>query len=138
MFRFSRTHALVTLALFVIEVFIAFFVRDRFVRPYVGDLLVVVLIHFALRAVLRIGIRTAAWSTLLFAFTVEITQAMGLIHHLGLSDNTAAKLILGNTFQWMDLPAYVIGVVLAVLLDRRITSTRPDDVPGGSSGRKVP
>lgn len=136
MLRFRRTHALIASILLVAEALIAAFVRDRVVRPYVGDLLVVVLIHFALRAALRIDIRTAAWSTLLFAFAVEITQALGLIHHLGLADNTAAKLILGNTFQWMDLPAYTIGVVLATLLDRRISATRPDGVPDGSSGPK--
>lgn len=95
------------------------------------------LIHFALRALLRIDIRTAAWSTLIFAFAVEITQALGLIHHLGLADNTAAKLVLGNTFAWMDLPAYAIGVVLAALLDRRISATRPDAGRDGSSGPKA-
>lgn len=119
MFRFSLSHAVIATIVLGMEVCIAAFVNDDFVRPYVGDLLVVVLIHYGLRAFLRIGVNTAAWSTLLFAFAVEGTQALGLIHHLELTDNLAAKLILGNTFQWGDLLAYVLGVPIAWWSDRR-------------------
>ena len=35
--------------IFLVEVCIALFVRDRFIRPYVGDMLVVVLIYTFLR-----------------------------------------------------------------------------------------
>ena len=33
------------LVIFCIEVLIALYVRDRFIRPYVGDMLVVVLVY---------------------------------------------------------------------------------------------
>lgn len=118
-FRFSLPHALVAAGLFAVEAYIAAFVNDDFVRPYIGDLLVVIMIHYGLRAFLRIGVNSAAIATLLFAFAVEGTQALGLIHHLGLTDNLAAKLILGNTFQWGDLLAYSIGVLIAWWSDRR-------------------
>jgi len=41
-------YALATIAIFLIELLIALFVRDRFIRPYVGDMLVVVLIYSSL------------------------------------------------------------------------------------------
>ncbi|MBX2973744.1 MAG: DUF2809 domain-containing protein [Flavobacteriales bacterium] len=119
MIRFSLSHAVIAAIVLGVEVCIAAFVHDDFVRPYMGDLLVVILIHYGLRAFLRINANTAAWSTLLFAFAVEGTQALGLIHHLGLTDNLAAKLILGNTFQWGDLLAYALGVLIAWWSDRR-------------------
>lgn len=119
MFRFSLPHALIAALLFGVEVCIAAFVNDDFVRPYVGDLLVVILIHYGLRAFLRISVNAATISTLLFAFAVEGTQALGLIHRLGLTDNLAAKLILGNTFQWGDLLVYAVGVPIAWWSDRR-------------------
>ncbi len=129
-------HLFVALAVLAIEIIIATCVHDTFIRPTVGDFLVVVLIHFTLRAFLRISISTAAWATWLFSFAVEGTQALGLIHRLGLADNTAAKLILGNTFQWSDLVAYSLGVLCAVLLDRRISASHPPAAQGDSSGPK--
>lgn len=127
-------HLFIALAVLAIEIIIATCVHDTFIRPTVGDFLVVILIHFTLRAFLRIGIATAAWATLLFSFAVEGTQALGLIHRLGLTDNTAAKLILGNTFQWSDLVAYILGVLYAVAIDRLISAIRPSAAQGDSSG----
>ena len=43
------SYAIAALALFGIEVCIALFARDDFVRPFVGDVLVVILIHCAVR-----------------------------------------------------------------------------------------
>ena len=41
---------------------------------------------------------------------------LGLIQGLGLSDNTVAKLVLGNTFQWGDLACYVIGTIASLAI----------------------
>lgn len=138
MFLFRPVHAAIAAALLGIEVVIATCVNDTFIRPTAGDFLVVILIHFTLRTFLRIGIAQAAWATLLFAYAVEGTQALGLIHRLGLTGNTAAKLILGNTFQWSDLVAYTLGVLCAVAIDRRVSANRPTGGPGGSSGPMDP
>ena len=44
------------LVIFCIEVLIALYVRDRFIRPYVGDMLVVVLVYSFVRIFLPTGI----------------------------------------------------------------------------------
>ena len=44
-------YALAALVLFAVEVVIALFVRDAFVRPYLGDVLAVMLVYAVLRAV---------------------------------------------------------------------------------------
>jgi hypothetical protein len=118
MLRFSRPHALVALALLVVEVCIAAFVHDGFVRPYLGDLLVVGLIYFTVRACANVPPVTAAFATLAFACVVEGAQAVHLIQRLGLQDNAVARVVMGDTFEWLDLVAYAAGVGLSWLLDR--------------------
>ncbi|MBK7271420.1 MAG: DUF2809 domain-containing protein [Flavobacteriales bacterium] len=63
--------------LFVIEVLIALFVRDSFVRPYFGDVLVVMLIFFTLLALWPGPPVRLAMGVLLFAFVVEATRHLG-------------------------------------------------------------
>jgi uncharacterized membrane protein len=42
MFRFHKTYFLLAVLLFVIELLIALYLHDRFIRPHVGDFLVVI------------------------------------------------------------------------------------------------
>ena len=121
MVRFDRTSFFIALALLAIEVCIALFVRDRFVRPYVGDVLVVMLLFFAVRAVWQVRPVPLAIGVLVFAIAVEITQALDLIGLLGWSENTLTKLVLGNTFQWGDLVCYLIGSVASLGIVRAMT-----------------
>lgn len=122
--RFHLTWFLVASTLFVVECLIAAFAHDGFVRPYLGDVLVVMLIFFTVLAFWPVPPLRLAFGVLLFAFTVEATQALGLIHSLGLSDNTLAKLVLGNTFQWGDLVCYLIGSMASIGIVRILPSRR--------------
>lgn len=115
--RFSPKHALVALLLLGVELYIAFHVRQPFIRFHLGDLLVVCLMHFSVRALFSWPAKRVATGALLFAFAVESAQAAGLINHLGLSHTTWAKLLLGDTFQSMDLVMYVLGVAAALFVD---------------------
>ena len=92
-----------------IEVCIALFVRDRFVRPYVGDILVTVLLCCLAKAVLPKC--SPAIPVFLFAAAVEGAQWLGLTERLGLQ-GTAIGIILGSTFDWKDLFCYGLGCAL--------------------------
>ena len=118
--RFHPRWAFLSFLLLAVEVLIALFVRDAFVRPYLGDVLVIPLIFFAVLTVADPPPRTLALGVLLFAFAVEGAQAAGLIRWLGWENNTMAKVILGNTFQWGDLLCYAVGAVSALLLQRAL------------------
>lgn len=121
--RFSNRHAAIAAALLAVELMIAFQVEQPFIRFHLGDLLVVMLMHFTLRALFDWPAKRAALSVLLFAFAIEGTQAAGLIHLLGLSDATWARLLMGDTFQWADLLMYLLGSVLACWIDDRLSLT---------------
>lgn len=55
--RLRLGYGLAALLILVAEVLIALFVRDRFIRPYGGDILVTLLICCAIRVILPRGYR---------------------------------------------------------------------------------
>lgn len=114
--RFRRSSFLVFLVIFCLEVVIALFFHDRLIRHFVGDVLVVVLISYFLRSFLAIPIRLLALGTLILACLVELTQYFNMIDRLGWRDSPMAHLIIGSTFDWADLIAYLLGAGLTLVI----------------------
>jgi len=106
--------------IFLIEVFIALFVRDRFIRPYVGDMLVVILIYTFLRVVLPEKPRLLPLYVFLFAALVEGLQAIHVVELLGLQDSRFFSVLIGTTFDWKDIACYAVGCVLLGLWEYRL------------------
>lgn len=111
--RFSPLHAAIATTLFVVEVGIALFVHDGFVRPYVGDVLVVLLIHHAVLTAVALPPTVSALATLMFAFLVEGAQYAGIGDRL--DGHPILQTVIGTTFQWGDLVAYTLGALVAAL-----------------------
>ena len=121
MLTFRKQYFFLTLLLFGIEVIIALFFHDRIVRPYVGDLLVVILMYCFIRTFFKVPVLVTALSVLLFAYLVEFLQYLNLIRVLGLQNSALANLILGNLFEWIDLLAYTLGIAFVLLIEKRKT-----------------
>ena len=115
---FNRFYLFATLLLFIVEVGIALFVKDKFIRPYVGDYLVVILIYCFLKTFwnerpLRVGIYV-----LLFSFLVEFGQHFQLVKLLGLNHSEVARIVIGTGFDWGDLIAYTLGVLTVLGVEK--------------------
>lgn len=113
MFRFRLPWALFALALFAGEVFIGAKVHDEFVRPYLGDVLVVVLVHSIVRTVVAWPWRRVLPPVVAFAFSVEGLQAIHLGDLLGLRPGSIAAVVLGSMADPKDLVCYLAGGILA-------------------------
>lgn len=118
MFSFQKGYALIAFSLLMMEVFIALFVHDRFIRPYGGDFLIVILIYCFLKSFWNAPVVKVAARVLLFSYVVEFSQYLKLINHLGLQHSRLAVLILGKSFQWFDLLAYTLGIALVLLVEK--------------------
>lgn len=105
------------------EICIALFVHDRFVRPYLGDVLAVMLVYCGLRAVLPLGPVPAAISAFAIGAVIELGQAIHVLGLLGVH-NRAIRVVLGGSFEWLDFVAYAAGAVLA-LIGERIAARSP-------------
>ena len=104
--------------LFIIEVLIALFLNDQIIRPLVGDVLVVILIFYFIKAFVRCSDLYLAVAVLLFAYSIEVAQYFDFVTLLGLGDYALARVVLGTSFDWRDLVAYTIGAVLVFYGER--------------------
>ncbi|MBQ2903691.1 MAG: DUF2809 domain-containing protein [Clostridia bacterium] len=106
------TYSIVFALLLAIEILIALFVHDSFVRPFVGDILVVVLICAFLRIFIPDKVRLLPVFATLFAVTVEALQYFDFVKLLGLENNPVISTALGRTFDIKDIACYIIGGAL--------------------------
>lgn len=118
-FRFDLKSFLVFLLIFVIEVIIALYVRDSIIRPYGGDVLVVMLMYYFLKSFVRVKPLYLAIAVLIFAYAVEIGQYFNLVEVLGMQDNKIMSVVIGSSFSWGDMLAYTVGAVICIILDRK-------------------
>ena len=110
-------YLIAAILIFAIEVLIALFVRDDFVRPYLGDVLAIGFVYAALRALTPLSFPQALAVTLAIALVIELAQAFGLLGALGLADNELARIVLGGVFDWHDLAAYAAGGSIIAALE---------------------
>ncbi|MCU7986951.1 DUF2809 domain-containing protein [Shewanella sp. SW24] len=115
--------------LFLTEVLIALYAPAGFIRGFVGDVLVVILLFCMARVVVPPVVNPVANSTdegikrffqtpwlalavLLFAFAIEFGQYWGLVDKLGLGGNRLARIVIGSHFDPLDLVAYFVGYLI--------------------------
>ncbi len=118
--RLHRLYLALALGLFLVELCIALFAHDRFVRPYVGDVLVVPLVHFGIATLLVLRPHQLGLGVFLFACLVEVAQYFRTADLLGMNGNVVARTVLGTTFSVEDLVAYAIGALLSVWVHERL------------------
>lgn len=106
---FNVKYFLVALFFFFIEVIIALYVQDSFVRPYGGDFLVVIFLYCLLQSFFRIPVKNAIFGVLVFAYFIETLQYFKASEFFGISDNKVASVVLGKHFEWLDILLYTLG-----------------------------
>ena len=120
--RLRLGYGLAALLLLVIEVLIALFVRDRFIRPYGGDILVTLLICCVIRVILPQKYRLPiGGGVLLFSILVEIGQYFGLVYLLGLGQIEFFRILMGTGFSWWDMVCYSAGGAVFVAGDAAVS-----------------
>ncbi len=115
-------YGIATVVLFIIELLIALFVHDDFIRPYVGDVLVVVLLYTFVRIFLPEGVRLLPLYIFLFAAGVEVLQYFRIVEVLGLSDNRILSVVIGSVFDVKDIVCYGVGCVLLIIITEVLDS----------------
>ena len=135
MIRFDVRSFLISLVLFFVLVIIAIFLRDGIIRPFLGDTLAVIWLYFLAKSVLNVSVFRLSLGVLLVSYCVEFAQYFHIVSILGLQDVKVARIVLGSTFDVMDLVAYTLGWVVILIGSRvRLTAgARP-----GQSIKKLP
>ncbi len=106
------TYAIITIVILLIEVLIALFVHDSFIRPYVGDVLVVAVIYTFIRIFIPDRVRLLPLYIFLFSVLVELMQYINIVELLGLENNRFFSVLVGTTFDVKDIICYGVGCIL--------------------------
>lgn len=116
-------YLLCTIVIFIIEVLIALYIEDKIIRPYVGDILVTILIYCFVRIFIPKGMQLLPLYVFIFACGIEYLQYLNFVEIIGLSDNTIARTVIGTSFSWLDIICYGIGCLVCwlfqVLFERK-------------------
>ena len=104
--------------LLIVEVIIALFIKDKIIRPYIGDILVVVLIYTLIRGVMQRTVKFLTIYIFLFAILVEIAQYYRIVDILNLQSNKVISTIIGTSFDIKDIFCYLVGTVILIIWER--------------------
>lgn len=105
------------LILLITEAAIAIYVHDDFIRPYIGDVLVVGVVYSFVRIFVPDGVKFMPLYVFLFAALVETLQYFQLVKVLGLEENIFAKIIIGSTFDVKDIICYFVGMIIIAVIE---------------------
>ncbi|AMF99616.1 ribosomal maturation YjgA family protein [Vibrio harveyi] len=117
--RFSAKNGIKSLVCFITLVVIALYVRDSFIRPTFGDVLVVVWLYYSLASLFSMPVNWLVSLVVLIAFAVELGQLLQVVVWLGIESSSPLAVILGATFDWKDLLAYCIGGLLCCWIEKK-------------------
>jgi len=112
--KFNRTYFLLAVALFMIEVAIAAYMDDAVVRPYFGDLLVVILIYCAIKTFIDSAPVKTAIAVFIFACLIEVSQYYHLVQLLGWGRSSTATTVMGTFFSFVDILMYALGTLVII------------------------
>lgn len=119
-------YAVATLFLLLIEVIIALYVHDDFIRPYVGDILVVIVIYTFIRIFIPEKCKLVPLFIFIFATGVELLQLANIVEILGVADNKFLKTLIGSVFDVKDIICYAVGCVMLCVYEWVRVRSTPD------------
>ena len=112
------------IVLFGIEILIAKYAHDQIIRPYIGDLLVVMLIYCFVKSFLDLPYLITAFAVLAFSYVIETLQYFQIVNILGLEKSKFARIIIGTSFAWVDLMAYTLGIAIVIYFESVLTKRK--------------
>ena len=102
----------------MIEVLIAMYVQDDFIRPYFGDFLVVILMYCFLRTFANLDVKLTVIAVLLFSYLIEVLQYLSFVDWIGMGNSEIARTVIGTSFAWIDIVAYTTGSLAILWFER--------------------
>ena len=118
MLKLNKIYFGLALYLFIIEVLIALYIHDKIIRPYIGDVIVVMLLYCFIKSFFNTKVDPTAIFVLIFAFGIETLQYFNSIEILGLQNNIVARNVIGTSFAWIDIVCYIVGIAIVLVVEK--------------------
>ena len=109
-------YLIILIVIIAVETCIALFVHDDFVRPYLGDVIVMWAVYCLAQVILggRFSSYKVAFGSLVFAFFVEFLQKLKICDVLGIK-SPILRTLIGTSFAPADLICYLAGTAVIFL-----------------------
>ena len=123
MWKKRLTYLLLFFLIVCVEVAIALLIQDQWVRPYGGDVLAAVGLYCLVRVVVP---KRYKWFPLCIFFAtvaVEVLQLIDILSLLGLK-SSFLRILLGGTFDMIDIICYGIGCGIAWFIETGIYAAK--------------
>jgi hypothetical protein len=126
---FNFKYLLATIIIFLVEVLIATILKDIFfIRAYLGDVIVVMLIYTFIKSFIQINNnQKLILGILVFSCLVEFAQYFNIAEKLGFQPGSLMYIVIGNSFSWIDILCYAVGCLLLYLFVK-ITDSKTEKV----------
>ena len=119
--RFNYRALLVAIVLFGVELCITMVFRHiGWLRGFVGDVLAVVLVYYALKSFVRAPALWLALAALLVGYGVEFLQYLSHLYRWHISQ-PILRTVVGSTPDWWDMLAYTLGFAVVLIAERLFT-----------------
>ena len=106
--------------LFMLETFIALFVHDTIIRPYIGDILVIILMYTFIKGFIQKPLKFLPIYLFVFASAVEVVQYYRVVDLLHLENNKIISTIIGTSFDIKDILCYLVGSIILIMWEKLV------------------
>lgn len=107
----------------LVEIVIGLYIKDDFIRPYMGDVLVIVVLTSFLRLFWLAKPKYLGVYVTFFAIAVEFMQLFHLDRLLHIQ-GTLLGVIIGATFDWKDILCYLISGAIFVVCEKILQNNK--------------
>lgn len=116
--KINKKYLLSFFVLLLIEITIALYIKDRIIRPFIGDILVVILLYTLIKVFMKKSYLLLPLYIFIFATIVEILQYFHIVDILKLQNNKVISTIIGTSFDFRDILCYLIGCIVIVFWEK--------------------
>ena len=113
--KIKLNNCIIFICLFIVELYMGLYVRDRYIRPYLGDILVIPLIYSFLNIFIQNNYKNLIFKVVIFAIFIEIFQYFKLVEVLRIK-NKILKIVIGTTYDLNDIYCYIVGGISTYLV----------------------
>ncbi len=117
---FDKGYFVKFIIVLLIEIIIALYMDDKIIRPYIGDVLVMVLMYFFIKSFYAPPTKRLPYYLFVIACAIELSQLIDLLGYIGLGHNQLARIVFGSTFDVKDIVCYGIGMILLIIWEKML------------------
>lgn len=116
-FKFNLKYLLLTILILVVEILIATVLKDNFfIRAYLGDVIVVILLYTFVRSFIIINETKLILGIFAFSCLIEFAQHFKIADKLGFQPGSLMYIVIGNSFSWIDILCYGVGCLILYII----------------------